>query len=354
MRHEISKFPSRGSDRVTCRDLRGIAMGKPNGYFNSKPRKLRVHRPAPGPPVNLEPASTMSDKTRTTRLPSDPKPVAPVELTPEQIVVIDAFNRNEDVDVPAHEAATIFPAMRESEFNELVADIKARGLEQAIILHQNGTILDGVNRFKACREAGCRPKFEAWHGKLGEEIPYVISANLHRRHLNDNQRAAIGADFCNLKQGRPKQANSPVITQKEVAARLNVPDRSIRTARRVVKEAPSNVAALLKQGKISLSAGEAAAKLSDEEKTRFASMTEEEALPATNSLTRKRDAASAKTRTRVEALIGTARGFGVLLMKANDHDRAALRQWIQEEANAAVLDALKALVAPERLERGEG
>jgi ParB-like chromosome segregation protein Spo0J len=275
--------------------------------------------------------------------------MARVELTPEQIAVIDAFNRNEYIDVPAHKAATIFPAMRELEFKELVADIKARGQEQHIILHQTGTIIDGVHRFKACREAKCQPKFKPWDGKLGDEIAYVISANLHRRHLSDNQRAAIGAEFCNLKQGRPKQANSPDITQNEMASRLNVSARSIRTARRVIKEGPPRVAALLKQDKISLRAGEAATKLSDEEKAHFASMTEEEALLAANNLTRKR----ASTPTPLEALIGSVSGFGVLWTKANDQVRGAMREWIQQEANAAVLEALEALLAPESLVRKE-
>jgi len=73
----------------------------------------------------------------------------------------------------------------------LVADIGAHGLLQPIVLHE-GKILDGRNRYRACQHAGVEPRFEEWR----DESPtaYVLSLNLHLRHLADSHRAAIAVE----------------------------------------------------------------------------------------------------------------------------------------------------------------
>lgn len=89
-----------------------------------------------------------------------------------------------------HPLCTLFPRMADAEFAALVADIKANGLREPITTH-GGMILDGGNRYRACIDAGLEPTFSEFKG--GNIVAYVLSANLHRRHMTAGQQAAIVA-----------------------------------------------------------------------------------------------------------------------------------------------------------------
>jgi ParB-like nuclease family protein len=85
-----------------------------------------------------------------------------------------------------HPLAGIFPLMEGAEFDELVADIKAHGLREPIVLYE-GLILDGRNRYRACIKAGVEPSFVP---RVLNDDPagYVISANIRRRHLTPEDK----------------------------------------------------------------------------------------------------------------------------------------------------------------------
>lgn len=89
-----------------------------------------------------------------------------------------------------HPLCTLFPRLAGVEFEALKRDIQANGLRQPIILH-DGLILDGGNRYRACVEIGVEPIFEQFAG--GNLVAFVLSANLHRRHMTPGQQAAIVA-----------------------------------------------------------------------------------------------------------------------------------------------------------------
>ena len=115
----------------------------------------------------------------------------------ESLTKITAFD-GEIVDIKHHPLADWFPLMDGSEHQALVEDIRAHGLRSPIVMLQ-GKILDGCNRYRACIDAGVPVRTENFTGN--DPLAYVISANLHRRHLNESQRAMAAAKLANMRQG---------------------------------------------------------------------------------------------------------------------------------------------------------
>jgi ParB-like chromosome segregation protein Spo0J len=90
-----------------------------------------------------------------------------------------------------HPFSAMFPPITAEDFDKLVDDIKKNGLLQAIVVYQ-GKILDGNNRYRACLQARIKPRFtELVEAGDAQAQAYVISANIHRRHLSLEQRREI-------------------------------------------------------------------------------------------------------------------------------------------------------------------
>ncbi len=91
-------------------------------------------------------------------------------------------------------------------------------------------ILDGRNRFRACKKAGIAARFKNYAGD--NPLAFVLSANLKRRHLNESQRADIAAKLANMRQGArtdlQPSANWPEVSQSRAAAKS--PQDALRAA----------------------------------------------------------------------------------------------------------------------------
>ena len=92
-----------------------------------------------------------------------------------------------------HEVSSLFPLMDGVGFEELKRDIVTNGLREAIWLHPDGSIIDGRNRHRACIETGIEPRFRTWDSE-GSLVAFILSMNLHRRHLTSSQRAVIALE----------------------------------------------------------------------------------------------------------------------------------------------------------------
>jgi ParB-like chromosome segregation protein Spo0J len=97
---------------------------------------------------------------------------------------------------PFHPLADIFPLIEGEEFDQLVASIKASaGPRELIVIHE-GMILDGRNRARACKTLGIEPLYTPFKGD--DPLVFVLDKNLHRRHLDDRQRASVAAKIANF------------------------------------------------------------------------------------------------------------------------------------------------------------
>lgn len=94
-----------------------------------------------------------------------------------------------------HEVAHIFPMMSADEYSALKLDIAANGLIEPIWLHEE-KIIDGRNRYNACRDVGIKPTFRQYIGEPGAPlVAFVVSLNLKRRHLDAGQKAFIALEI---------------------------------------------------------------------------------------------------------------------------------------------------------------
>ena len=84
-----------------------------------------------------------------------------------------------------HPVANIFPLMTGAEYDALVSDIAEHGQREAIWLY-DGKVLDGRNRLRACYALGIVPDVREYTGD--DPQAFVVSLNLHRRHLTREQR----------------------------------------------------------------------------------------------------------------------------------------------------------------------
>ena len=160
-----------------------------------------------------------------------------------------------------HPLSSLFPRITGPEFDALVADIKANGLREPIVVHQ-GLILDGGNRYRACLEAGIDPAFTEFAG--GNLVSFVLSANLHRRHLSPGQQAAIvasaqdwanaqtvGGNGANQHGGAKVQDCTIARSAADRAAQSGASLRTQKMADKVAKQAP-DLAKKVAHGEISL------------------------------------------------------------------------------------------------------
>jgi len=161
--------------------------------------------------------------------------------------------------LPTHPAADLFPLMSSDELQALGEDIRKHGLHEPITVvrqyrrHADGTLhvgeydlvlLDGRNRLEAMERAGfalirdgkldktlghralgLEPLTGGGYAELDSDVdPYafVISRNIHRRHLTTEQKREV---IANLIKALPEKSD------RQIAAMLGVSHHTVGTVR---------------------------------------------------------------------------------------------------------------------------
>ena len=167
-----------------------------------------------------------------------------------------------------HDYANLFPMLDAAGQDALRADIQQHGVHEPVILF-DGRILDGRNRYMAARDLGLDFPVADFDGTDADALAYVLSTNLHRRHLTESQRAAVAAKLANMRQGERTDlepcANLPKVSQAEAADMLNVSRRSVQTAKAVLEQGAPELVAAVENGEASISAAAAVAELPKDE-----------------------------------------------------------------------------------------
>ena len=95
-----------------------------------------------------------------------------------------------------HPACEQVPRMPDDDWTRFVADVKQRGVQEPIVVHRGGIVLDGRHRLQAAQARGdqtipCRVVDLSAHAQL----EYIFTSAVMRRHLTDDQRSVLAARF---------------------------------------------------------------------------------------------------------------------------------------------------------------
>src|SRR5262249_19024288 len=142
--------------------------------------------------------------------------------------------------IKVHPAAELFPMMSEAELRELGEDIKKSGLKNRIVFWgsrpgEEAFLLDGRNRLDAMEMVGLATtnlnRTTIYGSEGADPYPYVISANMHRRHLTAEDKCDIIAKLLRAK---------PEVSNATVAKQIKADDKTVAKVRREL-EATSEI-----------------------------------------------------------------------------------------------------------------
>jgi N6-adenosine-specific RNA methylase IME4 len=202
-----------------------------------------------------------------------------------------------------HPIANIFPPMGEAEFSALVKDIEQHGLREPIWLYQ-GRVIDGRHRLKACQSLGIEPGTHIYDGI--DPVAFVVSLNLHRRHLSESQRGMVAAKLADMPRHRPSEKSANLQTsQSEAANLLNVSTRTVAAAVKVKDGGAAELVAAVESGKVSVSAAADIADAPKEQQREIVAKGEREILQAAKEIRANR--AEERRAERVEKIVQISR-----------------------------------------------
>lgn len=91
-----------------------------------------------------------------------------------------------------------------------------------------------------------------------DPLGFVVSLNLHRRHLDESQRAMVAARIANLNDGQRADhaqaaSNEAPVTQSRSAEMLNVSRSAVQRAKQVITEGAPELVQAVERGEVTVS-----------------------------------------------------------------------------------------------------
>jgi hypothetical protein len=122
-----------------------------------------------------------------------------------------------------HPAAELLPEIGDEEFQQMCCDIKTNGLLHPPSINDEQILLDGRTRLQLAWALGLDFKFEQLNPP--DELAYIVSENIRRRHLSAGQRAMVAERIANLGHGGDRKTDDfkigdPILKTRDEAARL--------------------------------------------------------------------------------------------------------------------------------------
>jgi len=165
------------------------------------------------------------------------------------------------------EYASLVPQLSKEEYESLKQSIKENGLWVPIVVNNDGVILDGHHRYKACQELGIKIEpyetvTKEFEDKLHEKM-FVIDCNLTRRQLNDFQRTELALKSKpileeivkqNESQGGKGDRNLTPLgrVDEQIGQRAGVSRDTVRKVEKIAEKASEEVKQSLRAGQMSI------------------------------------------------------------------------------------------------------
>lgn len=140
----------------------------------------------------------------------------------------------------SHPQAGEVPALSEGAYLAVKADIAERGLQVALEITEQGTVLDGHARLRAARELGIS-EIEVIVVAPRDELEHILRAALQRRQLTPSQRAALAVKLATVAQHQSRAAARRLANLRQGPDVATLParddlDREGRRTRELVAE----------------------------------------------------------------------------------------------------------------------
>ena len=168
---------------------------------------------------------------------------------------------------PVHPVASLFPMIDDESLNALAEDIKKNGQREPIIVAyldeamiDEPVVIDGRNRHAACKLAGIEPEFKFVMSLNDRELSpqviadWIISHNLHRRHLTTSQKAMVGQGYLAYLKEEAKKRQIEAVKRGNVSRHSDspAPPKSVELGSGSENESAVQAARLVGVGKGSI------------------------------------------------------------------------------------------------------